>query len=112
MATSTRILAFALVVAVCSAFAPFQQATAGSKTSLFAAQKVPKFDGDKWVYTAEDQKPSAGYGATKTLLLHGPAPFINRVFQTDDYEQAVLKFMVRRWCCNVQERFLMCLELV
>ena len=86
MTTSTRIFVFALLVAVCSAFAPAHKA-ARSTTSLSAAQKFPKFDGEKWVYTSPDQEPSAGYGATKTLLLHGPQPFFNRVFQTDDYEQ-------------------------
>ena len=86
MTASTRIFAFALLVAVCSAFAPVHKAT-GSKTSLNAVQKVPKWDGEKWVPTSPDQEPSAGYGIGKTLLLHGPQPFFNRVFQPDDYEQ-------------------------
>ena len=60
-APTSRFLAFALLVAVCTAFAPVHKA-AGSKTSLnAAAEKVPKFDGEKWVYTSPDQEPSAGY---------------------------------------------------
>jgi hypothetical protein len=66
-----------------------------SKISLAMA---PKFDGEKWVTTSPEEEPSAGYGAEKTLLLHGPKPFLNRVFQPDDYEQAVLKFMAGDKC--------------
>ena len=67
MTACTRILALALIVAVCSAFAPVHKA-AGSKTSLnAAAQKLPKFDGEKWVYTSPDQEPSAGYVSATTI---------------------------------------------
>lgn len=61
MTASIRTLAVALLVTVCTAFAPVHKA-ADSKTSLnAAAKKVPKFDGEKWVYTSPDQEPSAGY---------------------------------------------------
>lgn len=56
---------------------------------------VPRFDKseNKWVYTAADQEPTAGYPPVNTLLLHGPRPFYERVFCAEQYEQAVLKYM-------------------
>lgn len=54
---------------------------------------APKFDGEQWVPTSDDELPEAGYGVGRTLLLHGPKPFLQRVFQPELYEQAVLKFM-------------------
>lgn len=55
---------------------------------------VPKYDGSKWIATVPNEDgPQAGYPPTKTLLLHGPRPYLTRLFQPDDYEQAVLKFM-------------------
>ena len=77
------------LMASSSAFAPVQQPQKAT-TSLGMA---PKWDGDKWVPTSDAEGPSAGYGPGKTLLLHGPIPFYNRIFKADDYEQAVLKFM-------------------
>jgi len=54
---------------------------------------APKYDGTRWVATQPEEMPEAGYGPAKTLLLQGPKPFFHRIFQKDDYEQAVLKFM-------------------
>ena len=59
-------------------------------TKMFMA---PKYDGTKWISTLPEDGPDAGYPPTKTLLLHGPKPYLTRIFQPDDYEQAVLKFM-------------------
>jgi hypothetical protein len=63
---------------------------------------VPKFNGNAWEPTKPEEGPSAGYGVTKTLLLHGPLPFYNRVFKADDYEQAVLKFMAGEKCDRIE----------
>jgi hypothetical protein len=54
---------------------------------------VPKYDKktSKWAPSSPSEGPEAGYGIGKTLLLRGPKPFLHRVFQPDDYEQAVLK---------------------
>ena len=67
-----------------------------SKSSLLQGcllHMAPKYDGTQWVPTSPEEEPAAGYPAYKTLLLHGPKPFLTRIFQPDDYEQAVLKFM-------------------
>jgi hypothetical protein len=56
---------------------------------------VPKFDKatEKWIPSGPEEMPGAGYDKLKTLLLHGPSPYFQRVFQPDNYEQAVLKYM-------------------
>ena len=69
-----------------------------SATPLALLHMVPKFDGDKWVAQSEAELPSAGYGIGKTFLLQGPEPFLKRLFQPDDYEQGVLKFMAMDKC--------------
>jgi len=62
---------------------------------------APKFKGGKWVPQSEDDMPSAGYGVSKTFFLQGPKPALTRLFQPDDYEQAVLKFMAGEQCDRV-----------
>jgi hypothetical protein len=61
---------------------------------------APKYDKttQKWSPSKPEEGPAAGYGVTKTLLRHGPKPFLQRIFQPDDYEQAVLKFMAGDRC--------------
>jgi hypothetical protein len=61
---------------------------------------APRFDKktQKWYPTKPEEGPEAGYPVSRTLLLHGPKPFFQRVFNKDDYEQAVLKFMAGDKC--------------
>ncbi|CAJ1951300.1 unnamed protein product [Cylindrotheca closterium] len=56
---------------------------------------VPKFDPQtrKWSPTSPEEEASAGYDIWGSLLRQGPNPFIQRLFQADEYEQGVLKFM-------------------
>lgn len=54
---------------------------------------VPKYDGSRWVPQKPEDMPEAGYAPLQTLLMHGPKPYFTRIFQPEDYEQAVLKFM-------------------
>jgi hypothetical protein len=65
-----------------------------------ALEMAPRFDKktQKWYPTKPEEGPEAGYPITRTLLLHGPKPFLQRVFNKDDYEQAVLKFMAGDKC--------------
>jgi hypothetical protein len=85
------------ILALLSLSAPVQAFVLGRsghqpQTPLFMA---PRFDTsiNKWVATKPEDEASAGYSVYKTLLLRGPKPFLHRVLQPDDYEQAVLKFM-------------------
>jgi len=65
---------------------------------------APRFDRatQRWSPSTPDEGPEAGYGIGRTLLLQGPKPFIHRLFQPDDYEQAVLKFMAGEKCSRVE----------
>ena len=56
---------------------------------------APKYDkaAQKWIATSPEEESGAGYPAINTLLIHGPKSFLTRVFQPDNYEQGVLKFM-------------------
>jgi hypothetical protein len=66
----------------------------GSTLGRFMA----KFDGEKWVPESDAEKSESGYSIVGTLLRHGPVPAFRRVLQPQDYEQAVLKFMVQEKC--------------
>lgn len=57
-----------------------------------------KYDGEKWIPETEEEIPEAGYGVLRTLLKHGPTPTARRLFQPQEYEQAVLKFMANEKC--------------
>jgi hypothetical protein len=62
---------------------------------------VPRFDPtvQKFVpMDLEQEGPAAGYPPIGTLLRQGPQPYFQRVFNTEDYEQAVLKFMAVEQC--------------
>jgi hypothetical protein len=94
----TTILAFLAtqigdVAALISIHPPLQ--TTVSSTTLSMA---PRFQNGQWVATSDEEGPSAGYDTVGTLLRHGPKPFFHRVFQSDEYEQAVLKFMAGENC--------------
>ena len=84
-----RIL-FGVALGLSSAYA-FQSRLVGRESSpLFMAPKYDK-KAARWVPTASSDEAGSGYGIGKTLLLRGPKPFLHRLFQPDDYEQAVLK---------------------
>jgi hypothetical protein len=61
---------------------------------------VPVFDKSTqlWSPGSEEDLPSAGYDVLGTLLRQGPNPTFQRLFKTDDYEQAVLKYMAAEKC--------------
>jgi hypothetical protein len=59
---------------------------------------APKYIKDKWVPQGPNDEPSAGYDIWGTLLRQGPKPALTRMFQADEYEQAVLKFMAGDNC--------------
>jgi hypothetical protein len=52
-----------------------------------------KFDGEKWVTERAEETSAYNYPLINSLLLHGPKPFLTRLLQPNDYEQAILKFM-------------------
>jgi hypothetical protein len=89
-------LVLLLTLTVAQAFVVSRQ-SAGSSSSLSMAPKYDKKT-EKWSPSKPEEGPEAGYGPNKTLLLHGPKPYFQRIFTPDDYEQAVLKFMSSDKC--------------
>jgi hypothetical protein len=85
-----RSILLALLPALALSFCP--QPTSHATLSLGMAPKYDK-NTNKWTPTSADEGPEAGYDLWGSLLRQGPNPFIQRVFNADDYEQAVLKFM-------------------
>jgi len=59
---------------------------------------MAKFDGEQWVTESDAECPEAGYGVGRTFLRYGPTPTVRRIFQPQEYEQAVLKFMASELC--------------
>lgn len=102
-AFSAMMLRFLVVVASLLAIEAFTAPKAATKS--WALSMAPKYDKvvGKWSVTnPATEGPEAGYGIGKTLLLRGPKPFFHRLFQPDDYEQAVLKFMAGEKCSRIE----------
>ena len=99
--TKFMCLLVACLLAATSAFAPVVQQQTTTTSSSSALGMAPKWDGDQWVATTPEEGTDA-YPAVKTLLLHGPIPFYNRIFKAADYEQAVLKFMSNDKCDRLE----------
>jgi hypothetical protein len=57
------------------------------KRTQWSQVNMVKFNGEKWVAEKPDEKDETGYPVLNTLFLHGPKPFVTRVFQPNDYEQ-------------------------
>mmetsp|Transcript_13494 Transcript_13494/g.28512 ORF Transcript_13494/g.28512 Transcript_13494/m.28512 type:complete len:198 (-) Transcript_13494:42-635(-) len=76
--------------------------TSASATALSMA---PRFDSasQSW-YPSDPEKegPAAGYGIIGSLYRAGPVPVIQRVFNPDKYEQAVLKYMAQEGVNRVE----------
>ncbi|KAG7369816.1 hypothetical protein IV203_027562 [Nitzschia inconspicua] len=72
-------------------------ALAAPKAKQLSAKDLPKFNTktQRW-----EKAPNAeqGYPLYETALRNGPVPFFTRLTQSDDYEQAVLKFQASEKC--------------
>ena len=86
---------FVALFSVAAAFVPHHQAATIVRHALHMA---PQFKNGRFEPTTDAEGPEAGYGVGKTFLLQGPKPAFTRIFQPDDYEQAVLKFMAQDKC--------------
>jgi hypothetical protein len=90
-------LVLLLSLSVAQAFVVSRSKSASFSSSLSMAPKYDKST-QLWAPTKPEEGPEAGYAPSKTLLLHGPKPYFQRIFTPDDYEQAVLKFMAGDKC--------------
>ena len=82
------IVVLAYASSVVSAFGSFGKKAASTKAP------VPTFDADSGRYTKSPQDDGEyPYDAIGAALRHGPSPFFTRIFNSDEYEQGVLKYM-------------------
>ena len=98
--SSLFLVVLALVVGNATAFAPVNtphhhlyQKTA---KVMLAAKPTFNKETNKWEAAANEDDP--GYGPFGSFLRQGPPPFLVRLLNSDQYEQAVLKYMASENC--------------
>ena len=76
-----------------------QRRSSASSTTL-RRPMAPRFDAStqRWMPSTETERAAAGYSPVRSLLRHGPKPFLIRLTNPDAYDQAVLKFMAAEAC--------------
>jgi hypothetical protein len=79
---------------------PPQISSSSSSRMSVLLHMAPQFDptAQKWVPSSEEESAEANYPPIKSLLRHGPKAYLTRVFNADNYDQAVLKFMAMDSC--------------
>lgn len=90
--TMMRLLLVTILCASAFAFAPQSSNKRATATSLFARKPTFNKKTETWE-KASDDDGLYPYDAVGSLLRHGPSPFITRLTNADEYEQAVLKYM-------------------
>ena len=72
----------------------------GSSTSGSGLSMAPRFDKStgKWFTDNPEEMDGASYGPIGSLYRAGPKPFLQRIFNADTYDQAVLKYMAQDGC--------------
>ena len=65
---------------------------------------APRFDPStqQWYPTKPEEESSAGYGPIGSLIRAGPLPFIQRIINSDNYDQGVLKYMAKEGVSRVE----------
>ncbi|KAL7514333.1 hypothetical protein ACHAXN_011589 [Cyclotella atomus] len=95
-----------------TAFAPHQR-TAIARTSLSAQptprrfdpsykKKPPVFNKSTSLWEPSDETEPEPYGPFGSFLRGGPSPFLVRVFQPSQYDQAVFKYMAQTSCSRAE----------
>jgi hypothetical protein len=51
-----------------------------------------------WSTDIPEEKAGSSYGPIGSLYRAGPKPFLQRIFNADTYDQAVLKYMAQSKC--------------
>ncbi|KAL7481718.1 hypothetical protein ACHAW6_007394 [Cyclotella cf. meneghiniana] len=78
-----------------SAFVPTAPWNAATQLNM-----APRFDRSTGRWFTDDPSEQAGssYGPIGSLYRAGPKPFLQRIFNADTYDQAVLKYMAQAGC--------------
>jgi hypothetical protein len=67
--------------------------TTSRRLGVVSRNMVPRFDPMTRRWEPTTLEDSEGYGIVGSLIRQGPLPFVQRLFNSDDYEQGVLKMM-------------------
>jgi len=61
---------------------------------------APRFDKStgKWFTNDPEEMNGSSYGPIGSLYRAGPKPFLQRIFNAETYDQAVLKYMAQDGC--------------
>ena len=86
------------------AIAPSAATTA---TALYAGakrptSKLPTFDKASQRWISNDSDADGAYGPLDSLLRFGPKPFLKRLTDADNVEQAVLKYQAQEQCSRLE----------
>lgn len=81
-------------------FTPHSRAMKSWSANVSPAFMAPRFDkaSQKWFPTKPEEESGAAYGPIGSLIRAGPKPFIQRILFSEQYDQAVLKYMAQDGC--------------
>ena len=82
-------------------------ATAHPTTALYAVakqqtSKLPTYDKATQRWTSNESDADGAYGPLDSLLRFGPKPFLKRLTDADNVEQAVLKYQAQDQCSRLE----------
>eukprot|EP00574_Skeletonema_japonicum_P007236 CAMPEP_0201735154 /NCGR_PEP_ID=MMETSP0593-20130828/36275_1 /ASSEMBLY_ACC=CAM_ASM_000672 /TAXON_ID=267983 /ORGANISM="Skeletonema japonicum, Strain CCMP2506" /LENGTH=182 /DNA_ID=CAMNT_0048228655 /DNA_START=33 /DNA_END=581 /DNA_ORIENTATION=+ len=81
----------------------FQLSAVPSPERLFDySKKPPTFNKQTTLWEPSHETEDAPYGPWGSFLRGGPSPFLVRVLQPSDYEQAVFKYMAQTSCSRAE----------
>lgn len=66
------------------------------------ASKLPTFDKASQRWISNDSDADGAYGPLDSLLRFGPKPFLKRLTDADNVEQAVLKYQAQEQCSRLE----------
>ena len=78
---------------------------ATTATALYAKRptsKLPTFDKASQRWISNDSDADGAYGPLDSLLRFGPKPFLKRLTDADNVEQAVLKYQAQEQCSRLE----------
>jgi hypothetical protein len=107
------LLLFAFIVTTISAFVPpasSVSSTVATRTILSASpgrlfdynKKPPTFNKQTSLWEPSPETEDTPYGPWGSFLRGGPNPFLVRVLQPEQYEQAVYKYMAQTKCSRAE----------
>ena len=94
----TVLLVAVAMLAFISTSSSFTPSTTIQRTTSLSM--APRFDKstNRWFTDVAEEQAGSSYGPIGSLYRAGPKPFLQRVFNADTYDQAVLKYMAQSGC--------------